>query len=226
MKRGVIALLLIAVAAGAFYWWTQTPIYAVDQASQALKHHDVDRFHKWVDVHSVADNAVDDLLADPVRHAGTGLLERIVGMAIVSLVREPIVDAMSTQIDHWVEHTGRARPSAMLHVMQPAKAASDEDDDDDDEPAQPKSFFGAIVQFIKPPSLKQIFTDYGLTHKNFRGFGSVDWSDHLAHVGLKFFSPKLQTNYEVTLELANGSGNWRIERIANMQQLVSTLTGG
>jgi hypothetical protein len=227
MKKGVAALLLIAViAAGGMFWWINSPPSAVLSAQRALKQHDIAQFHHWVDVHSVAQGAVDDLLAEPVRNIGTGLLERIVGVAIVSLFRDPTVDLLSSQIDRWVGQ-GKPQPSSMLQVIPPARASSSGDDDDDDaDQPQPKSLFGAVLTLIKPPSLKELFKDYGLTKKNFRGLSSFDQSNHLAHVGIKFFSPKLQRDYEIKFELGNTAGNWRIERIANMQELLSELTGG
>lgn len=102
-------------------------------------------------------------------------------------------------------------------------SGSDNGDDDDDSAAQPKGFFGALVSMVKPPSLKQTFHDYGFTRKNFRGIGDYDTQGNMAHVGLKFFSPKLNREIQIVLELDHNTGHWQVTRISNLQSALSLL---
>jgi hypothetical protein len=217
MKGLIAAVVVLCLAAGiGWWWWTNTPQYAVNEASAALKEHSVTHFHDWVDVEEVASSAVDDLAAIPVQVKGSGLLDRILGYAVITFFKPSLIEGMGKQIDRWVAHKPKAA----------ADSSSANSDDDDDEADEPKSLLGAIVAAVKPPSLKQIFRDYGLTKRNYRGLGSVESKDHLAHVGLKFFSPKAQKEVEITLELNNTAGHWQVTRISNLQQIVPVLAGG
>ncbi|HEY9793726.1 MAG TPA: hypothetical protein V6D22_25245 [Candidatus Obscuribacterales bacterium] len=218
MKGLIAAVVVLCLAAGiGWWWWTNTPQYAVTEAKDAVKAHNVVQFHKWVDVEEVSSSAVDDLSAIPVQVKGSGLLDRVLGFAVITFFKPSLVEGMSKQIDKWVAH----RPKASADAN-----ASNTDEDDDDEADEPKSLLGAIVQAVKPPSLKQVFRDYGLTKRNYRGLGAVESKDHIAHVGLRFFSPKAQKEVEITLELNNTAGHWQVTRISNLQQIVPVLAGG
>jgi hypothetical protein len=218
----LIAASLIAIAiAAAAYWFLNSPLYAFQCAAQAVRKHDVREFHKYVDVHTVANAAVEDLLAQPIRQSGMGLLERIVGLAIVSVFQPSAVDAMEAQIDKWVLHVSpRASGESS---SEPAAATNSEDDDEPQADAQPQSIFGRIAALVKPPSLRQVFRDYGFTKKNYRGFNQDDCQDNIAHVTLKFDSPKLHREVPVRLELRRQHDRWQITRVANLQELVSML---
>jgi hypothetical protein len=227
MKRAPAALLLLClIAAAGWWWWTHTPTYAVQQAAGAVKSHSLVNFHYWVDVNSVGSAAVDDLLSEPLRGTGSEVLGRIVGLAVIAVFKPNIVDSMDHQIDRWVSHNPKrtsatdGQPSSV-----PAPENTSADEDDDTEAAPPRSLLGTLVALVKPPSLKTIFKEYGLTKQNYRGLGSTDTADHVAHVGLKFFSPKAQREVEIKLELGDASGHWQIMRIANLQQTVLTITG-
>jgi hypothetical protein len=217
MKGVIAAVVLLCVLAGAgWFWWSQTPTYAVDQASNAIKQHNVENFHHWVDVDSVSSSAIDDLSGIPIRSTGSDILERVLGFTIISFFKPTLVGAMGKQIDAWVEHVPKAKSDSGSGAAQ----------DDEDEPEAPKSLLGAIVAAVKPPSLKQVLRDYGLTKKNYRGLGSTDTKEHVAHVGLRFFSPKAQREVEIMLQLNNNPGHWQVDRISNLHEIVPVLAGG
>jgi hypothetical protein len=222
--RGAKAALLVLclIAAGGWWWWINSPIYAVQQAAGAVKMHDAASFHNWVDVPSVSSNAVDDLLSEPLRGTGSELLERIVGLAVLTVFKPAIVDGVDNQIDKWIEYKPHAQPSSG-NPMNDAAQSADGNTDDDDAQSPPKGLLGTLIAIIKPPSLKEIFKENGLTKQNYRGIGSTDTANHLAHVGLKFFSPKTQRDYEIKLELSDASGRWQVMRIANLPEIVFIL---
>lgn len=204
-KRLFIALIIIAAAsAGGFWYWTTTPHYAVQQAYDALKHHDVQKFNQWVDVRNLSSSAVEDLVAEPVRGAGgLGLLERIVGLGVLSILRPTVVEAMTKQINAAVAHT-----------------PADEEAETQREAERSKTFLGEIVQLIKPPSLTETLRDLGFSKQNYRGVGNLNVRGSIATVPLRFYSPKKSKDFEVMLELHQPQPNtWRIERISNLQQL-------
>lgn len=201
----VVLLILAAIAGGGFYYWTTTPQYAVQQAVQAIKQHDVQKFGEWVDVRNVANSAVEDLASEPVRAAGgVGILERIVGLGVISVLRPMVVEKMTNKINEAV-----------------AKTPADEQAEQRRDAERSESLLGQIVQLVKPPSLTETLRDYGFSKQNFRGIGSVAVQDNIATVPLKFYSPKKAVEFEVNLELQRPqSQSWRIERISNLQQIV------
>src|SRR5688572_1631887 len=111
----IIVLVLCAVAAGGWWYWTTTPQYAVQQASNAIKAHDITEFHRWVDTHQLASTTVEDLLAEPVRNSGgAGIIERVIGLTVFSVLKPTVAGMMESQIDKWVSTPPRAANGAPL----------------------------------------------------------------------------------------------------------------
>jgi hypothetical protein len=208
IQRAILALVIIAaLVGGGFWYWTTTPQYAVREASAAVKAHDVARFHEWVDVHEVASSAVQDILAEPMQGIGSvGLLERIVGLGVLTIFRPNVVGTVEKQIDVSVAKQG----------MDPDVPAQSE---------QPQTLLGELKQLIKPPSLTETLRDYGFTKQNYRGLGDVKVNGELADVPIRFFIPKNNGEVQVHLALAKGSSHWRIIRISNLQEIVRDIIG-
>ena len=217
-KGSPLALVLVLGACAAlYYYYVNSPIFAVKSASDALRDHNLKQFQQYVDVHSVAKSAMNDLLADPIRKSGAGLLGRIIGVTIVSLFEPTSADAMEKEIDHWVEH--RPQQPAAGSRQEGTASGADYDQDDD----EPRSLVGELVAIVKPPSLREIFHDYGLTRKNFKGFRQTQQSDNDAHVVLDFNSPRTGGMVNVDLQLSKDSGHWQVVRVANLQDLVAKM---
>jgi hypothetical protein len=208
-KLLVVVLVLAAIAGGGYWFWTSTPQYAVQQASQAIRAHNIDAFHNWVDVQSVSSAAVEDVLAEPVRNVGGGgLLERVIGLGFLTVLRPTVVEKMRNRIDDAVAKTGLEADTS---------AAS--------QPQQPRGLLGQLAQMIKPPSLTDTLREYGFTKANYRGLGETRSQDGSADVGLRFFIPRRQGEMQVHLSLMNVNGHWRIVRIANLQEIVRDVVG-
>ncbi len=203
-----LALLLIVAAivtGGGFWYWTSTPQYAVQQATKAIKEHDVVAFHNWVDVQSLSSSAVDDLVSEPIKKAGgVGLLKRIVGFGLVTLFKPTVVQSLENQIDELVRQSGT-------------------DPQETPPPQQTKSLLGQIFELVKPPSLIQTLRDYGFTKKNYRGLGQIKTTEQVAVVPLRFFSPKVNHEVEVQLQLLKPGGRWQIVRITNLSEIVRSI---
>lgn len=72
---------------------------------------------------------------------------------------------------------------------------------------------------------KQMLNDFGLTPQNFRGISSYSTTtdgtgNEMCKVGLQFFSPKVNHNVSLDVEVAKGSAfsDWQIKRILNLQE--------
>jgi hypothetical protein len=234
MKRNFLVFLVVAlITAGGGYWfWTTTPQYAVQQASQAIKQHDVSEFHSWVDVHALSSAAVDDLMSEPVRAVGGGgILERVIGFGLVTLFKPTVVQSMENQIDQAVAKTGlESNPSSSggASATGGGDGATGGDGSAGAEQSNGRSgkgILGTLVEMVKPPSLTETLRDFGFTKKNYRGVGEVQTKENTSLVGLRFYSPKIQREVTVQLELQKGANRWQITRIANLPDIVRAIVG-
>jgi len=78
--------------------------------------------------------------------------------------------------------------------------------------------------------LKQILAEDGLTAQNFRGLASYGTADdgiggETCRIGLKFFSPKVNRDVNVKVELTKGSAPsvWRVKRLSNIPDVFTQL---
>jgi len=211
MKKLLLPLIaVLVIAAGGFWYWTTTPQYAVSQAAKAMKAHDLVDFRNWVDTESVASNAVDDLMTDPIRTSfGHGLLNRVAGFAVATFMKPTATESMQKQLESY--------------VVTPPK--TDNEDAAISEKEEEKDIVQELTSMFKPPSLRQIFREYGFTSKNYKGLGTVNQSGNISHVGLKFYSPRAKREIEVLLELFQGNNRWRVTKIANLQQICRDVSG-
>ncbi len=68
MKVAPIAItvgLLAAIAGGGYWYWTTTPLYALQSLMMALQNHDGQAFSKRVDVQGAVENMLEDVLVYP-----------------------------------------------------------------------------------------------------------------------------------------------------------------
>lgn len=68
MKVAPIAItvvLLAAIAGGGYWYWTTTPLYALQSLMMALQNHDGQAFSKRVDVEAAVENMLEDVLVYP-----------------------------------------------------------------------------------------------------------------------------------------------------------------
>lgn len=68
MKVAPIAItvgLLTAIAGGGYWYWTTTPLYALQALMMAVQNHDGQAFSKRVDVEGAVENMLEDLLVYP-----------------------------------------------------------------------------------------------------------------------------------------------------------------
>jgi hypothetical protein len=99
--RILIALLILGCAG--YWYWTTTPEYSMERVKHAVKDHDLITFQKYVDTDSVAAGIVDDLLAAPMRRLlGPGLIGRCIVAGVVGVFKQPMVDGIKDDINHFV----------------------------------------------------------------------------------------------------------------------------
>lgn len=221
--RIMLSVIVVCLLAGGGYWyWTTTPQYSMKELSQSVKTHDPASFHQYVDVPSVANHAVDDLLSDQVRESGgSGLLERFLGNAIIGVFKPEIVQLLSNSINNYV-----AKPAAVSAPAPPPQEAGNGEELSLTQ--QLKQTLGRVIkrvgQALKPPSLKDVLSELGITKENYRGLTGFETKDELCHVGLRFQPPD-KAEIVVELELQKVESHWQVKRISNLDNLAKSLAG-
>lgn len=201
----LLALLLVAgILAGAGYWyWTTTPQYALKELSSAIKEHDLATFEKYCDTQAVAANAVEDLLAEPVRNSGgLGILERLLGVLAVSWLKPQIVGSLKGGIERFV-----APPPP--------------------EEERKGGLLSQVVKALKVPSLRESLNAMGFSRETYRGVSSVRQDKNAAYFDLKFETQPGKL-IDVEVEMLNHSsspfaGAWRVRRFSNLQTVAKSL---
>lgn len=191
------------------------------EIAQAVRQHDPASFHQYVDVPSVANHAVDDLLSDPVRDAGgSGLLERFLGNAIIGIFKPEIVQHLTNSINKYVE-----KPAPQ---QAPTEQTPPQDQESLSLKQELKQTVGRLLRRIgealKPPSLKDVLSELGITKENYRGLTDFETKDNLCHVGLKFQLPD-KAEVIVQLELQKVENHWQVKRVSNLDNLAKSLSG-
>ncbi len=205
MKNFLSLIVVLALASGGgWYWWINTPDYALKQAGEAAKMHDVAAFEHWVDVDRFSSQAVEDLLSAPVRTTGAGILGRLLGLGLMSLFHEPVSQALKQQI---VEFVGR----------DPAAARPEP------EPERRGGFLKQLVRMIKPPALGKVLKEMGFTKENYRGVKYIKAKDDRATAGMAFFIPSADKDVIVEFGMAKINNQWRVREILNLGELAKTV---
>ena len=61
---GAFILLIILMTGGWFLYYTKTPIYSLGIIKTAIEQHDLETFKEHVDIDTLLNNAIDDLIAN------------------------------------------------------------------------------------------------------------------------------------------------------------------
>lgn len=117
---GIVAL-AVAVAGGGYYYFhvrTDTPEYAIKAVSQSIKKHDVDEFHRVVNVDGVLDSGYDgfvDGMTTPGNVTTPDAKEAI--RNFTQILRVPLLLSLKAAIDSYIE-TGNSNATENVGVME------------------------------------------------------------------------------------------------------------
>lgn len=224
MARFLIAFVIICVLGAAGYWyWTTTPQYSMIKLSEAVRKHDGLAFRSYFDVDNVSSHAVDDLLSEGVREVGgAGLLQRIVGMTIARLFKPELASSLSKKIIDYVEKKPESNTEESSHSQHEEARSTVEAQSQNGFGRAVQGFVSKLVEAIKPPSLKEVLQEIGLTKQNYRGLTDFQVSGSLCHVGLKF-QPPGKNEIIVQLELENVDNHWKVVRFSNLDSIARSI---
>ena len=111
----VVVVLLVLAAGFGYYRWTQTPRYALRQASKAAAEHDLTTFKKYVDTERLASRFVDDMLASVTEQtedkgAFAGLAEGMLALMKPQLARAAR-ESLESNIETGEFEAGKENPA-------------------------------------------------------------------------------------------------------------------
>lgn len=102
---GAIVALLAMITAWWFLYYTKTPTYSLGIVRKAVQQHDLDTFKKHVDLDTLMDKAIDDLLASDDQYNemknnpfATGLIQML-KPTVVDIVKKKVYSVVETGKD-------------------------------------------------------------------------------------------------------------------------------
>jgi hypothetical protein len=207
-------LLLLAVLAGAGYWyWTTTPEYSIREARGAIKTHDIDKFRKYVDAESVASGMVDSFLAGPVNEmSGLGIMGRLLTFGLVTFIKPGLVDGLKQEMLDMVE---RGVQTSQPKDINPGPS-SPQAEGGDDAPGQGTTAGDGI-------SLKRTMSTFGFKGKLYNGTEYTRREGKVALVGLKLYNQKYKRDFVLDVKLRDMGGYWQVIGLPNLTQLLKEL---
>lgn len=110
MKSVLILVVLLGVlACGGFFYWQTTPDYTLSQIKAGIKEHDVEKFKKFIDVHSLAASIVDGVVSKPVQGLmGDNIFGKMLFSGFMGFVKPEMTSSFEEDILKWVA-TGSAK---------------------------------------------------------------------------------------------------------------------
>lgn len=102
MKVAPIAItvgLLAAIAGGGYWYWTTTPLYALQSLMMALQNHDGQAFSKRVDVEGAVENMLEDVLVYPALSTpNLSSFQKQVATGAIAMAKKQIKDELLKSI--------------------------------------------------------------------------------------------------------------------------------
>lgn len=241
VERLIYPLFFLTVIAGLAYWyWTTTPTYSLTQIIGAVKNRDVDTFQKYVDVESITDRAIDDVLHGPARESGMfGNMDNMIGAGIIGLFKPEIAAIAKTQVLKFIEsgalikaikegkkaaQAGQiptAVPAAGIPTTEPSNQASTTSSGESSSQLalSDNSMVGRYARKLK---LGSSLKAYGLSGDGYKGIDYLKIEGQTALVGFRFHSNKFQRNIIIEIKMEENGGYWKVTELSNLNDLINT----
>jgi len=196
MKRIILLLLVVAVAVGGYFYFQSLkggPHYALMQAANAARTHDMATFERYVDVESVTGSLVDQ-----VANQGSvlGVLNPggMVFKGALRMMKPQLTQAARKEVQQYIE-TGS---------LQGAAAA-------------------AKSKGVMNISLAGLAGQVVSTDSKFKDVKYVKEEGEQALVGLEFTQPKYDTTMVVELKMNNRGDHWQVTEVTNTGDLLKQV---
>lgn len=231
IERLIVPLFMITAALGLVYWyWTTTPSYAVQQVVNSLYHHDVDTFTRYVDLDTMGERALDEIIHGPAKDSGLfGNFDSFIGMGIVSLFKTEIVEMFKAEVckavkgDSLIPLPGEKAQAIPASAPPTPLAGAGTAQANPQVPAIPAGGSTNLLGSPKPGKIAKVkaeLENFGLSKKGFKGIDYFKEENGMNFIGLKFHSPKYDTDFIIEFKLEDAGGYWRVTELSNLSPLV------
>lgn len=209
MKRKLLlpALGLVAVSMGGFCYYTTTPTYSVLQIRNAVQDHDVALFEKHVDVDTLFNRLIDDVMAQALSQAaneddsGWNTLDSALGAGIAQMMKPTLLNRLKSSTLRYVE-TGELVKGGQ---GAPASAA----------PA-------VASDAAKKASLDGMASSFGLEQLQLQDY-RVEKQGKVAIVTVPYRNEQLSLPLEMKFTLRDQGGYWQLVQFNNAAEIMSAI---
>lgn len=207
MKRKLLlsALGLVAVAMGGFYYYTTTPTYSVLQILNAVQDHDVALFEKHVDVDTLFNRLIDDVMAQQIAKtsgdddSGWGKLGSALGAGMVQMIKPTLVSGLKSSALRYVETGELKKPEAKS--SSPSETA---------QAAAEKASIGGMA------------SKFGL-EKGQKFDYQIERRGKVAIVTIPYRNEELDLPLIMQFTLRDEGGYWQLVQFNNVAELITTI---
>lgn len=207
MKRKLLlsVLGLVAVSLGGFYYYTTTPTYSVLQIRSSVQNHDVALFEKHVDVDTLFNRLIDDVMAQQLAKASGdddsewGKLGSALGAGMVQMIKPTLVSGLKSSALRYVETGELKKPEA-----------------------KPSSSSETAQATAEKASLGGMASKFGLEKgQNFDY--QIERRGKVAIVTIPFRNEELDLPLAMQFTLRDEGGYWQLVQFNNAAELISTI---
>ena len=114
MKKRIVSIasaliIILLICYFGYSYWTRTPKYSLYQIAKAIQHHDIELFNKHVDVNTVANRLIDDLIISAPKQkeeeetSEWGKMGQELGKGLINLMKPRLAEIMKEQIEKYIE---------------------------------------------------------------------------------------------------------------------------
>lgn len=209
MKRKLLlsVLGLVAVSVGGFYYYTTTPTYSVLQIRNAVQDHDVALFEKHVDVDTLFNRLIDDVMAQALSQAanednsGWSTLGSALGAGIVQMMKPTLVSGLKSSTLRYVETGELVKGGQRVAASAAPAVASDA---------------------AKKASLDGMASSFGLEQLKLQDYG-VEKQGKVAIVTIPYRNEQLDLPLEMKFTLRDQGGYWQLVQFNNAAEIMSAI---
>ena len=194
---GILASLVVAIAAGGYHYWTNSPAYALKKVAESIQNRDSASFHAYVQVDKVLESAVDDIIGSTMREQSEdeselGAIGSALGAKMIEAFKPQIRAMAKTYIDDFFN----SRNSDSKEI--PTKSSTK-----------------------KPNKFAKKFGNFSLEHA-FKDIEYLKTNGNVCNVGLKFFDKDIEKDLLVDIKLEK-THQWQIVKITNLNSILNEI---
>lgn len=192
----IIFVLILVAAGGGFVYWQTTPDYTLSQVKAGIKDHDVDKFSKFVDVHSVAESVVDGVVSKPAQGLmGGNIFGKMLLSGLIGFVKPDLTHSFEEDILSWVA-TGSA-----------------------------KSKNDSGGESASGPTFGNVSKSLGLNRKKFKAIKEKTENGDSALVSLLFVDSETKSEFVLKVKMLKDDSSWPAHwKIVSIENCADALT--